>query len=134
MRAALRRGRTPAADAYDRSVEFDHFSLVLLETNPSAPQLDDEESTRVFDGHLAHLAAGHDAGHMIGAGPARDGAALRGLCLTALSPDEARAWSEDDPAVQAGVFSVRVVPWQVPAGAVVHADARFPRSVAEAAS
>jgi uncharacterized protein YciI len=115
-------------------VEFDHFSLVMLETNQAAPELDEETSTRVFDGHLAHLAAGHDAGHLIGAGPARDGATLRGLCLTALSPDEARAWSEADPAVRAGVFTVRVVPWQVPAGAVAHADARFPRSVADASS
>jgi len=88
----------------------------------------------VFDGHLAHLAAAHDAGHLIGAGPSRDGAALRGLCLTTLSPDEARAWSETDPAVQAGVFTVRVVPWKVPRGAVAHAEARFPRSVAEASS
>ncbi|HEY2371244.1 MAG TPA: YciI family protein [Gaiellaceae bacterium] len=113
-------------------MEFDHFSLVLLETNPAAPKLDEVTSVRVFDAHLAHLAAGHDAGHMIGAGPARDGAALRGLCLTTLPPDDARAWSQTDPAVQAGVFTVRVVPWQVPAGAVAHADARFPHSVAEA--
>lgn len=115
-------------------MEFDHFSLVLLETNPDAPELDEESRTRVFDGHLAHLAAAHDAGHMIGAGPARDGAVLRGVCLTTLSPDEARAWSETDPAVQAGVFTVRIVPWKVPAGAVRHADARFPRSVAEASA
>lgn len=115
-------------------MEFDRFSVVLLETNPAAPELDEETSTRVFDAHLAHLAAGHDAGHLIGAGPARDGAALRGLCITTLAPDEACAWSETDPAVQAGVFTVRVVPWQVPAGAVSHADARFPRSVAEASA
>jgi uncharacterized protein YciI len=105
-------------------VEFDHFSLVLLE----------EASARVFDGHLAYLAAAHDAGHLIGAGPARDGASLRGLCLTTLQPDEARVWSETDPAVEARVFTVRIVPWQVPRGAVAHANARFPRSLAEAAS
>ena len=115
-------------------MEFDDFSLVLLETNPDAPELDEETSTNVFDGHLAHLAAAHDVGHLIGAGPARDGVALRGLCLTTLSPEEACAWSETDPAVQAGVFAVRVLPWKVPHGAVVHADARFPRSVAEASS
>ena len=115
-------------------MEFDQFSLVLLETNPAAPELDEETRARVFDGHLAHLAAGHDAGHMIGAGPASDGAALRGLCLTTLSPDEALAWSEVDPAVEAGVFTVRVVPWQVPAGAVAHAEARFPRSVSDASA
>jgi uncharacterized protein YciI len=115
-------------------MEFDHFSLVLLETNAAPPDLDEETSTRVFDAHLAHLAAGHDAGHVIGAGPARDGESLRGVCLTTLSPDEARTWSESDPAVQAGIFTVRVVPWQVPSGAVTHADARFPRSVADASS
>ena len=113
-------------------MEFDHFSVVLLETNPEAPELDEETSTRVFDGHLAHLAAGHDAGHVIGAGPARDGAALRGICVTTLAPEDAQEWSEADPAVQAGVFTVRVVPWQVPRGAIAHADVRFPRSVADA--
>ena len=115
-------------------MEFDDFCLVLLETNPDAPELDEESSRRVFDEHLAFLAAAHDAGHLIGAGPARDGAALRGLSLTTLSPDDARAWSETDPAVQAGVFSVRVVPWQVPHGAVTYAEARFPRSVADASA
>ena len=133
-KATHRRVRTPAADAYDRDVEFDRFSIVLLETSPGAPELDEEEDKRVFDGHLAHLAAGHDEGHLIGAGPASDGAALRGVCVTTLSPDEALAWGETDPAVQAGVFTVRVVPWKVPAGAVAHAEARFPRSVAEASS
>jgi uncharacterized protein len=113
-------------------VEFDHFSVVLLEMNPEGPDLDEETSTRVFDGHLAHLAAAHDAGHLIGAGPARDGAALRGLCVTTLSPDDALAWSKTDPAVQAGVFAPRVLPWKVPAGAVAHKDAPFPRSLSEA--
>lgn len=115
-------------------MEFDQFSVVLLETNPEAPELDEATSTRVFDGHLAHLAAAHDAGHLIGAGPAKDGVALRGLCVTTLSADEALAWSEADPAVQAGVFTARVIPWKVPSGAVAHADARFPRSVVEASA
>jgi uncharacterized protein len=116
-------------------MDFDHFSIVLLTTGPDAPELDQEGTRRVFDAHLAHLAAAHDAGTLIGAGPASDGAALRGVSVMTLEPDQARAWAETDPAVQAGVFTAQVVPWKVPRGAVTHVTAaRFPRSVAEAAS
>jgi hypothetical protein len=38
---------------------------------------------------------------------------------------------EADAAVQAGVFSVRVLPWMVPAGAVTFSPTRFPRSIAD---
>jgi uncharacterized protein YciI len=114
-------------------VEFDDFSLVFLRTNPDAPELDDASTRIVFDGHLSHLAAAHDDGHLIGAGPAR-GESLRGVSIVTLDPERARAWGVADPAVQAGVFNVEVVPWRVPRGAIAHAAARFPRSVAEASS
>ena len=45
----------------------------------------------------------------------------------------ARELSEQDPAVRAGRFSVKVIPWIVPGGAVSFSRTRFPRSTAEAA-
>ncbi|HZS23809.1 MAG TPA: YciI family protein [Gaiellaceae bacterium] len=112
-------------------MEFDHFTLVLLETNPDAPEASD---TVVFDGHLAHLASLHDAGELIAAGPTRDDD-LRGICVLATGVERARELMAADPAVQAGVFSVRLVPWRAPKGAIAHApDARFPRSVADAST
>ncbi|WP_345611365.1 YciI family protein [Pseudonocardia adelaidensis] len=44
----------------------------------------------------------------------------------------ARELTAVDPAVAAGRFSVTVLPWMVPAGAMTFTRTRFPRSVAEA--
>ena len=46
--------------------------------------------------------------------------------------DFPRELKEQDPAVQIGRFSVKVIPWMVPAGAMSFSPTRFPRSVAEA--
>jgi hypothetical protein len=51
-----------------------------------------------------------------------------------VEPDRARELKEQDPAVQVGRFSVKVIPWMVPAGAMTFSPTRFPRSVAEATS
>jgi hypothetical protein len=40
---------------------------------------------------------------------------------------------EQDPAVRAGRFSVVVLPWMVPGGAMSFSATRFPHSAAEAA-
>jgi uncharacterized protein len=55
-----------------------------------------------------------------------------GLSILHVGVDEARALKEADPAVVAGRFSVTVLPWMVPAGAMHFQPARFPRSAAEA--
>jgi hypothetical protein len=49
-----------------------------------------------------------------------------------VDPERALELKERDPAVQAGRFSVKVIPWMVPCGAMSFAPTRFPRSVAEA--
>jgi hypothetical protein len=49
-------------------------------------------------------------------------------------PAEARELAEQDPAVRAGRFSVKLIPWMVPAGAIAFSPTRFPRSMANAES
>jgi hypothetical protein len=56
---------------------------------------------------------------------------FRGLSILDVEPDEARRLKEQDPAVQAGRFTVLVMPWMVPAGAMTFTPAHFPRSIAE---
>jgi uncharacterized protein len=51
-----------------------------------------------------------------------------------VEPERARELKEQDPAVQIGRFSVKVMPWMVPAGAMAFSPTRFPRSVAEASA
>jgi uncharacterized protein YciI len=112
-------------------VKFDRFTIALLILRPDAPELDDEAAAALQDAHLAHLADLHDAGHLLAAGPLADDT-LRGLSILNVDPERARELKEQDPAVQAGRFSVKVMPWLVPAGAIAFSQTRFPRSAAEA--
>jgi uncharacterized protein len=112
-------------------VEFDGFTIALLILRPDAPKLDEEAAAALQDAHLAHLAELHEAGHLLAAGPLSD-EEFRGLSILNVEPDQALELKERDPAVRAGRFSVKVIPWMVPGGAISFAQTRFPRSVAEA--
>lgn len=111
-------------------MEFDHYTIALLILNPDAPQLDDEAAGALQDAHLAHLADLHEAGHLLAAGPLGD-EKFRGLSILNVDPERARELKEQDPAVQIGRFSVKVMPWMLPAGAITFSPTRFPRSVAD---
>jgi uncharacterized protein len=112
-------------------LEFDRYTIALLILRPDAPQLDEEAAAALQDAHMAHLADLHEAGHLLVAGPLSD-EKLRGLSILNVEPERARELKEQDPAVQIGRFSVKVIPWMVPAGAMSFSPTRFPRSVAEA--
>jgi uncharacterized protein len=111
-------------------VQLDRFSVALLILRPDAPQLDEGAAARLQDAHMAHLADLHDAGYLLAAGPLFD-EKFRGLSILNVEPERARALKEQDPAVIAGRFSVKVIPWMVPRGAMTFSRARFPRSVSE---
>ena len=110
-------------------MEFDHFTVVLLELRPDAPQLDDAAANALQDAHLDHLATLHE----LAAGPLDD-PHFRGLSVLRTTPEEARRLKESDPAVQAGRFSLKVISWQVPAGAISFSPTRFPHSIADVMS
>ena len=113
-------------------LEFDRYTIALLILRPDAPQLDEEASAALQDAHLAHLADLHEAGHLLAAGPLSD-EKFRGLSILSVDPERARELKEKDPAVQIGRFSVKVIPWMLPAGAISFSRTRFPRSVADTA-
>ena len=115
-------------------MEFDRFTISLLVRGPNAGQVGEAERAALQDAHLAHLADLHEAGHLFAAGPlvsGNDDEPLRGLSILGVEPERARALKEADAAVQAGVFSVHVLPWMVPAGAVTFSPTRFPRTVGD---
>jgi uncharacterized protein len=112
-------------------MEFDHLTVTLLVLRADAPKLDEETAAALQDAHMAHLADLHESGHLLAAGPLSD-EKFRGLSILRTNVDEARRLRESDPAVQAGRYSVEVMPWAVPAGAMIFGPTRFPRSVAEA--
>jgi uncharacterized protein YciI len=112
-------------------VQFDQFTAVLLLLRPDAPQLDEEAAAALQDAHMAYLADLHAAGYLVAAGPLLGDDEFRGLSILAVGPEQARALKEQDPAVRAGRFAIKVFPWMVPGGAVSFSPAHFPRSVAE---
>jgi len=114
-------------------MEFDQLTVTLLVLRPDAPELDEEAAAALQDAHMAHIADLHESGHLLAAGPLSD-EKLRGLSILRVDVDEARRLRESDPAVQAGRYSVKAIPWTVPAGAMSFTPTRFPRSIAEASS
>jgi uncharacterized protein YciI len=114
-------------------MEFEHYTVALLVTNPAAPAFSDEEEARLLDAHLSHVADLHEAGHLLAVGPLADpDGELRGCSILNVDVERARELKSRDPAVQAGFFLLRVFPWMVPAGLVHFTPGRVPRSVAEA--
>src|SRR3954449_3585355 len=113
-------------------MEFETYTVALLVTNPDAPELDEAEAARLQDAHLSHLADLHAAGHLLAVGPLSDpDGELRGLSILNVDPERARELKEADPAIQAGVFLLRVMPWNVPAGLLHFTPARVPHSMAD---
>jgi len=113
-------------------VEFEHYTVVLLMTNPDAPQLDEERAAALQDAHLDHLARLHEAGHVLAGGAVSDPARrIRGLSLLGVDVETARELKEADPAVQAGVFLLQVLPWRTPAGALQFTPTTYPHSIAD---
>jgi uncharacterized protein YciI len=116
-------------------VDFDRLTITLLIRNPAGPDLDEDEAAALQDAHMAHLADLHESGHLLAAGPLSFGDQdedLRGLSILNVDVEQARALKEADPAVRTGLYTIKVLPWLVPAGAISFSPTRFPRSVAEA--
>jgi uncharacterized protein YciI len=113
-------------------IQLDSFTIVLLILRPDAPKLDEETAAALQNAHMAHLADLHEAGYLLAAGPLFD-ERFRGLSILNVDPEQARALKEADPAVKAGRFSVQVIPWMVPRGAMSFSPTRFPRSISELA-
>ncbi len=115
-------------------MEFDKFCIALLVLRPDRPRLDQEAEAALQDAHMAHLADLHEAGYLLAAGPLLGGSdeVFRGLTILNVEPEKARLLKEQDPAVRAGRFSVKVLPWMVPRGAMHFSRTSFPRSIAEA--
>jgi uncharacterized protein len=109
-------------------MDFDHYSVVLLILREDAPRLKEAESDALQTAHLAHLADLHDAGHLLVAGPLLD-EHYRGICILNVAPEVAKELEEADPAVVAGRFEVKVMPWMVPSGAMSFSPTVVPRSM-----
>jgi uncharacterized protein YciI len=106
--------REPAPPA-----EFDSYQLVLLVRAPDAPVLAEDASIALNRKHLGHFDKMRAAGYLRVAGPIDGDDEIAGICLyQAGSVERARMLAEDDPAVRAGRFVVRVMDWYTKKGAL----------------
>lgn len=95
-------------------------TLVLLRVRADRPDLPDEELERLQERHLAFLQTQYDSGVMIASGPLtdQDEEGWRGICVYAVSPDEARRLASEDPSVQAGRIEPVAFTWLTRPGSV----------------
>jgi uncharacterized protein len=115
-------------------MEFDTFTVVILEGRTDAAPLAPPEAAKLQDAHMAYLAGLHDADLLQAAGPfvSPPGRAFRGICLHRRPVEEVRRLFEMDPAVRAGQLGFRLFEWMVPKGAIQFRPVPFPRSMEEA--
>jgi uncharacterized protein YciI len=114
-------------------MQFDQFTVVLLNLRPDAPVHTEEEADALQDAHLAHLASLQVAGHLLAAGPLGHDT-IRGICIYRTDVEQTRALCEQDPAVRAGRLSTTVMSWMVPSGTIAFPPVSLPRSMADVAS
>jgi uncharacterized protein YciI len=102
-------------------VELECFELVLLRRPAGHAPVTDEEAARLHRLHLAHLTRMREEGHLVVAGPFDEQAdeTLRGLCLYRTgSVERATELASEDPAVQAGRFTLEVMRFWCPKGGI----------------
>lgn len=112
-------------------MNFDRYAIGLLIAVPGAPELDEHAAAALQDAHMSHLADLHEAGVLLAAGPLFD-EQYRGLSILNAEPERARELDEQDPAVRAGLYSIKTISWMLPGGLISFSPGRLPRSVAEA--
>ena len=111
-------------------MDFDRYTITLLIHRADGPPLDPQAAAELQDAHMSHLADLHEQGYLLAAGPLLDDT-FRGLSILNVSPVRARELKEADPAVRAGIYSIKAIPWILPAGAMRFTAANFPRAMAE---
>ena len=102
-------------------MEFDNFFVVLLLRPENAPDYPKDELERIQAAHIANIVRLHEEKKISYAGPFEDfsGRNVRGMfILKTASLEEAKAWVETDPAVQAGRLKPEYLKWFVEKGAL----------------
>ena len=115
-------------------MQFDKFTVIILERNPNAPSLDKKTGGAIRDEHLARVARLHESGKILAAGPIPAGMdeKLEALVIVNVPAHKALEIFHEDPIVKAGIWRFKVLSWMVPKGAISFARTHFPRSAQEA--
>ena len=88
------------------------FHMAILKKGPKWSATHTKETEQMHQAHLAHAAALLESGKAIVAGPLSDDGEIRGIYIfRAPTPEEAKAWANDDPAVASGHLVAEMHPW-----------------------
>jgi uncharacterized protein len=115
-------------------VDFDTVTVAVLLLGPNAAEMSAADRDALQDAHLAHLAAMHDAGELLAAGPVLgDGdRELRGFSVyRSTDLDHVREIADDDPMIESGRMRHEFHVWTFPSGLVSFTHGRMPRSMAD---
>ena len=103
--------------------EMTTFVMGFLVKGPSWTQDKTPELAKLQQNHIAHIFSLVDSNKAAIAGPFLDNQEIRGIIVFKTDSIElARTWESDDPAVQAGRFSMQFTKWFAGKGIMKHPD------------
>lgn len=87
------------------------YVMAFLKRGPNQNQ-DPETAAQLQKGHMDNIFRMAGEGKLIVAGPFGDNGELRGIYIfNTKSVEEAKSWTESDPAIQAGRLTMELHPW-----------------------
>jgi uncharacterized protein len=87
------------------------YMVAFLKAGPKRDQ-DPAAAAKLQQAHMENIGRMAKAGQLIVAGPFMDNGPLRGIYIfNTDSLDEAKKWTETDPAIQAGRLELELHPW-----------------------
>jgi uncharacterized protein YciI len=91
------------------SAEAQKFTFVFLNKKPDAEVIAPEQSKKIMEGHMANINRLASEGKLISAGPFEGGGGI--FILNTTSLEEAKAWLDTDPGVQAKRWNIEMFPY-----------------------
>lgn len=91
------------------SAKAQKFIFVFLNKKADAEVITPEQSKKIMEGHMANINRLASEGKLISAGPFEGGGGL--FILNTTSVDEAKAWLDTDPGVQAKRWDIEMFPY-----------------------
>ncbi len=88
------------------SAKAQKFTFVFLNKKPDAEVITPEQSKKIMEGHMANINRLAQEGKLISAGPFEGGGGI--FILNTTSVDEAKAWLDTDPGVQAKRWNIEI--------------------------
>jgi uncharacterized protein len=88
------------------------YVMAFLLEGPNSNNLPAEETAKLQKGHMDNIWRMSEMGKLLIAGPFMDQGKIRGIYIfNAEGVEEAKALTESDPAVKAGIFIMELHPW-----------------------